>query len=1415
MNRRNIFFLCLCLSTLSLKAQTSFISISTADYFSPICLYNPTTINAYITAQFNSDNKFVVEFMDTSRDIVLASYPAEFSYDTFRFTVQDNLLASQNNVSFRISSTSPVVLSNYIYSRDLVNRGEVVLKGNSAHDTLNLGSSVSSTISMTANNPVFVIMNDSSRIELNSSNRSATRHFPASTLGEVFIARAENSCGVAVPSSGKITYSTNTLSIIPLKIISPAVCAGSEIEVSYELKEGTIPASAKFKLRLRPADNSTAHIDLPASRKQNNALVAQIPESFPNSQYYKVAIVVDSPNLVSPYSEQFNFYKKPGATIASQSATISVGDDFYIQFAVDGPARSTIELTNGSTATFGEGNSGSIRLKPRYSETFKIKSLTTLCGVVTDFPAQSIDATVLPGIAIPQAQYNGQEKVVCENQTLRLPFLSNVSFSKDTKFLIEGLTYSGKIYQFDAKIVNDSIEFFLPHSLPEWKQEGYFDIKSFRARTNNPSYVSEGVGIYTIYGIPRVFYNSDKSTTLPYPQSYNYILEVAGGAPFELIDPNDNVIYWWSSGVFQHFYASESGTYQPKSVKNVCYSSDQVAPLHYTVEPLTNSKPAIVLKKLPDKLFWCEGDSIEIKIETFGEFNNDNLFEVYLDAPMTKRILTVKNSGTYRIAVSEITPRMYTTIYIKSTSPVVYSNTTSNIIRNPKPIIDPLLNISTITTPENPLIFQPTQLPQLGWGVSSSSPFSMIYTSNGQTYNFKETLGERSVFVTPPKSKVTAYTIQSASNECGTTTSDFTYYVLWKDYTISMDYDLTDRSYCPGEEVLIPFTIRDGIAKNGTKFYLQLRKGTEPFETVATLTYPQNTFSYITPSTLEGNYEIRVLSEDLTYSNSKILTLKRKPTATLKSLTGTQIDVGESTYIEYSMTGGAPYKLSATGIGEVVVYNSLYNSEFTTRTASSYQIYSVRNQCGYGSASGNVSITVKPKISTFVISRNQACSAKTLSVKYQVEGDIPAGEKIGFLLKQANGTKYELGQFTSKAGSAVLSIPPNLSEGSYEISCYVTNTSIIKSEYLSIVQSPDLELKGYTTINKGETVILEVWRKTKGSNRVTLTLSDGSQTTTEYYLNSQVNFVQVTPASTTTYTITGTDSFCGAVEASGSATVIVNSPSERSVSINYYQSSNFQICEKDTIAVYITKTGNFSTANKFTAKIFNNQGQVVQELVTIGQESPLKVVLPSGLPSGEYYRLKITASDPNTTSGDYLAPILINRKASASFESNTIFQDGLGVAKAVVKLAGNGPWTYTYGNELGTRYKTAYSSPDTLILINANTNSYKLLSVANSCGTGSVTEPSIVKIELILGTEEPTIGEIVLAPNPVRNMLTVLFPHDGKRKITLNSITGVQLRELNSYEKTADLDLSTLSNGIYLLKVEYQQMTKVLKVIKE
>ncbi|WP_310556814.1 T9SS type A sorting domain-containing protein [Flavobacterium sp.] len=134
----------------------------------------------------------------------------------------------------------------------------------------------------------------------------------------------------------------------------------------------------------------------------------------------------------------------------------------------------------------------------------------------------------------------------------------------------------------------------------------------------------------------------------------------------------------------------------------------------------------------------------------------------------------------------------------------------------------------------------------------------------------------------------------------------------------------------------------------------------------------------------------------------------------------------------------------------------------------------------------------------------------------------------------------------------------------------------------------------------------------------------------------------------------------------------------------------------------------------------------------------------------------------------------------------------------------NAVWYSTLSNALaGTN-----SLPSTTIITDGST--YYAVNIVGSCSSA----PLAVTVTFTLGKSEFNDFNFRYSPNPTTSILNISYSNNISDIIVTN-ILGQQIIKMNSSSNRVQLDLSSIPNGTYFVKVISENKEKIVKVIKQ
>jgi Secretion system C-terminal sorting domain len=258
------------------------------------------------------------------------------------------------------------------------------------------------------------------------------------------------------------------------------------------------------------------------------------------------------------------------------------------------------------------------------------------------------------------------------------------------------------------------------------------------------------------------------------------------------------------------------------------------------------------------------------------------------------------------------------------------------------------------------------------------------------------------------------------------------------------------------------------------------------------------------------------------------------------------------------------------------------------------------------------------------------------------------------------------------------------------------------------------------------------------------------------------------------------------------------------------------LCAGGTYFVNFSTTGNFSTTNKFVAQISDKNGDNFKDIVTEGNQSPLKMTVPSDLLEGDNYRIRVISTDSDVASGANNFSLSLSQMPTVSIDSTNYLLAGGKPVNIKFNLTGKPLWTLKFGIEESSAitYKDIPKSPFIVNLTPNSTAMYKIFAINDAYCAGKVIGTNTVKIELITANEELADLEVKLFPNPTSDRITIQSDNFKNTTLQITDIAGRQLLQQSINKSETILDLSNYSSGQYFLQLERDNKRVVYKIMK-
>ena len=344
-------------------------------------------------------------------------------------------------------------------------------------------------------------------------------------------------------------------------------------------------------------------------------------------------------------------------------------------------------------------------------------------------------------------------------------------------------------------------------------------------------------------------------------------------------------------------------------------------------------------------------------------------------------------------------------------------------------------------------------------------------------------------------------------------------------------------------------------------------------------------------------------------------------------------------------------------------------------------------------------------------------------------------------------------------------------------------------------------------------------------------------------------------AGNTSYFVTQTVNGCESPKAEIIVKII---PPPAEIKTNTLSKSVY--CINEAIVVSFTTTGKFANDNVFTAQLSDSEGFFTNP-TNLGSNTlnTFSVAIPTSVTSGSKYRVRIIASNPNTIASDNGADLTINEIVSPTFTQVPEICSG-GILDALSTTSTNGitgTWSpalnnlkttlYTFtpttglcattatmtvsvnsidnstslnnstlsSNQLGSTYQWINCNNGNSI-IDGETNkeftptkngSYAVNVFLNGCTIKSnCTSIESLALQAIIPSEE-----VKIYINPTNTVLYIQI-QDPIYTIKIIDIAG-RITSIKNFDNNA-IDVSSLSNGVYILQIKTKDKILRAKFIK-
>lgn len=1422
---RVLFFSLFSFVTFAQNPSLNVIRVNAENY----CLGTELSIDVDVKGTFPSGNKFtVVAYRNWNDPTQRWEYPAELKGDKLVTVLKESSLANSQSFGLRVLTSNPQTETDGYYSFRALTKASVQLTTRWGYkaDTINSTDQIALAVTATPSTPGTVTLSTGDTLDLTYAWDWAAPYptiisLPKAKTGSYFIKEASNACG-PMTTQGQVNIKVNPIDYMPVAVSPEQPCGGGEIKVIFNTDGADFNANTKFRIRFA-SDNyyfdSYKYVDVPATLTGKNELTARVPENVPDAmRNYGIylGIVTDNPSAVSINKAlKIYLHAKPSFTLKAEKTSISLGESTSLSASPTGMPPFKITLTSGEIMEYW------LPVSPQKTTNYQVKTFESGCGVIENPSNAPLTVTVKPSLLLAGPLYTSNPKIFCEGQTVRIGFRAN-GVSAQTTYSVEAGTYSGKKIKFPAKVVGDSLEFFIHKNTNPDRDLDYSEIGGVNVVSANPALSSPGISL-KIQSPPTMVLADNSQKSVPFPSAIRLDFDLRGGAPYTAEQANGSKdIYDYRNLWFEQFVKRDT-TFKLAKLSNSCFTNTNPPSFPIKVEDPAGNTPTVFARLI--KKPYCMSDSVEVELEFNGKFDAGNQFSLaYLrDGQIeTYAIQNVTKPGTYKVKFPARDERYFASLQLTSTLPRLISETERFYLGVPpgKPTISPE------GKKESPVTMYLGESPRVVLYGSAESP--LVYSMDGvESKVMADHNGMYYAPLTLQNGKTSEFKLKSVTNECGTWNGEVTSYFYGIGYKIVVNPGIPGLWHCAGSQAEIRFSFESGKAEPGTKFTLQVSPSGDAgsYTDIASVTDSQ-VFQFVTPDVPAGGYYMRIYSSDNIYSEARnLLLIGQAPTATLAinyptpGATTASVDYGTPVYMAASFTGNAPWGIIYSD-GEQQQVTSNYSSYSPTITSpQTFTVTKVWNSCGYGTANGTVNVKVKPalEISKFPANADPTiCPGQKIEIDFAVNGaELSGNTYLVFTITGDKGGAVKLDSVNRLSGRIQLTIPDNIAGAQFFIKAEIASLQLSKTIFYPLYATPDMTLIGDNIITAGESTILYVRSNTTFAYNTTFELSDGKSYPNTAPYPGGVTQVKVTPSATTTYTLKPLQSVCGAGKVSGSATVTVQPKLAQWLSIQRVEGlRQYNVCNSDTIRVYFYLNGNQGNTTDYEVLLSDSTGKNFVSIPTSGQYSPVTATIPAGARRSGFYRLRLNSKDPKVSGSTYAETFRIAEHARAKVLTPTIvYQAGQSV-NVLIGFEGTSPFYYRFGDDNFVQYRTSRNYSDTIKLAPVSPlATYRISQLTNECGTGMIDDPSSLRIELITATE-PMGETITFGPNPITDMLFVKFESTAVRNLEILNVTGQKIFAGKYTGKNAAVDLSKFPAGVYLLQVRKKQAMATYRIVK-
>ncbi len=270
--------------------------------------------------------------------------------------------------------------------------------------------------------------------------------------------------GLNIRLSPNAEYKIQNLNknFISIKSLNKKVfCSGDTISLTFE-KSGNFDNTNKFNIEISNSLGvSFRPIDILGT--SNNIIKFKIDDSFPSGENYRVLLKASSPEIESPFSENFEINNLPTAAIIANKIDINEGDELNLKISFGGSG--PWGFTDWNNFTYEDIKSQNLiyTVKPEHSKLYSVSNVTNACGIF------DISPSVFINVFKPELKILGDSlKTFCASLPVELE-IDGLNPLNQNYYTIQ-IKDNSSIISLSPPIIDNRISFRMPQQIQTGKK---------------------------------------------------------------------------------------------------------------------------------------------------------------------------------------------------------------------------------------------------------------------------------------------------------------------------------------------------------------------------------------------------------------------------------------------------------------------------------------------------------------------------------------------------------------------------------------------------------------------------------------------------------------------------------------------------------------------------------------------------------------------------------------------------------------------------------------------------------------------------------------------------------------------------------------------------------------------------------